>query len=60
MSQQLRQIPTQHPNQAVALQAQSDSLNSFWFYALAAYFAGVFYFFSYYFWGILWGVLSRG
>jgi hypothetical protein len=57
MSKQLHQIPTQHANKAVALQLQSDDLNSFWFLALAVYFAGVFYFYSYYFWSKMWGVL---
>jgi hypothetical protein len=44
----------------VMAQAHDTSKNDVWFVALAATFAGVFYFFSYYFWGDLWRVLAGG
>jgi len=43
----------------VAVQAQDNAASvQFWFVALAFFFAGVFYFWGYYFWANLWRVLT--
>lgn len=44
----------------VMAQAHNTSEDRVWFVTLAAAFAGVFYFFGYYFWGDLWRVLAGG
>lgn len=61
MSRRLRQIPLHQLEKQtqvkVVQQIQATSLDQAWFATLAAFFAGVFYFFSYYFWGTAWRVL---
>jgi len=44
----------------VVQHAQDIDLRSFWFAALAVVFAGVFYFWAYYFGGDWWRVLTGG
>jgi len=52
MSQKLRQLAQNQPKiNVVAQQADHANLNNGWFITLAAFFAGVFYFLGYYFWG---------
>jgi hypothetical protein len=53
LSHQLTQSKTQ-----VAVQSQDTASAKFWFVALAFFFAGVFYFYGYYFWADLWRVLT--
>lgn len=55
MSKQLHHL-TQNKIQAKA--AQRNDLGTVWFAALAAGFAGVFYFWGYYFWGAMGSVLT--
>jgi hypothetical protein len=56
MSKQLDQL-TQSRTQ-VAVHSQDGASARFWFVALAFFFAGVFYFYGYYFWADLWRVLT--
>ncbi len=60
MSKRLRRLIESQPQIKVAQHTQSNDANNVWFAALATLFAGVFYFFSYYFWGALWHALSGG
>ena len=57
MSAQLRQL-IQNQAQSKVAQASHDSLDKAWFTTLATLFAGVFYFYGYYFFGGLWRVLE--
>ena len=57
MSAQLRQL-IQNEAQIQVAQASHDSLDKAWFTTLATLFAGVFYFYGYYFFGGLWRVLE--
>lgn len=44
----------------VIAQAHPVPMDKAWFVTLAAFVAGVFYFFGYYFWGDVWRVLAGG
>ena len=60
MSRRLRQLIENQPKVKVAQHAHDAGWDKTWFAALAAIFAGVFYFFGYYFWGTLWRALTGG
>ena len=60
MSQRYRRLIEDQPKIKVVAQAHDASTDTVWFVTLAATFAGVFYFFSYYFGGDLWRVLAGG
>lgn len=60
MSGNLRQL-TQNQAQVNVAQSSHESLDKAWFMTLAVSFAGVFYFYAYYyFFGGLWRVLAEG
>jgi hypothetical protein len=56
MSKQPHQLT--QPEMQVAVHSQDTVSARFRFVALAFFFAGVFYFYSYYFWANLWRVLT--
>jgi hypothetical protein len=59
MSRQLRRLIKNQPRIKVAQHVHDNSTDKVaWFVTLAFAFAGVFYFFGYYFWGTVWRVLS--
>lgn len=58
MSRRLRQLIENELKIKVAQHAQEDFMGKFWFAALVASAAGVFYFFSYYFLGAMGSVLA--
>lgn len=61
MSKRLRHLIENQPKVKVAAQAQSTAPDNYWPATLAVFFAGVFYFFAYYFFGeIGWRVFSGG
>ena len=62
MSRRYRQLIANQAKVKVVAQAHDTSVaNKVWFVTLAAFFAGVFYFFGYYFWGsVVWRVLAGG
>lgn len=60
MPKHYRQLIKNQPQVKVVAQAHDTSKDHAWFVTLAAAFAGVFYFFGYYFWGDLWRVLAGG
>ncbi|MBE7469231.1 MAG: hypothetical protein HS114_08855 [Anaerolineales bacterium] len=60
MSKHLRRLVKNQPQVKVVAHTQDNSKDTVWFVTLAAAFAGVFYFFGYYFWGDLWRVLAGG
>jgi hypothetical protein len=58
MSARLRQLIKNQPQVKVAQHVQDDSINNVWVATLAFIFAGVFYFYGYYFFGeTVWRVL---
>jgi hypothetical protein len=57
---QLRQLIENQPQVKVAQHVQDSSVNQALFVTLAFTFAGVFYFFGYYFWDTVWRVLMGG
>jgi hypothetical protein len=59
MSRNLRQL-SQNQAQVNVAQSSHESLDKAWFATLAVSFAGVFYFYGYYFFGGLWRVLTEG
>jgi hypothetical protein len=61
MSQRrLRQLIENQPQIKVAQHVQDGSVDKTLFVTLAFAFAGVFYFFGYYFWHTVWRVLMGG
>jgi hypothetical protein len=58
MSQLLHKLIKNQTQVKVARHAHNADVNSFWFVTLAVFFAGVFYFFGFYFWSNLWSVLT--
>jgi len=60
MSKHLRRLVKNQPQVKVVAHTHDNSKDTVWFVTLAAAFAGVFYFFGYYFWGDLWRVLAGG
>ena len=58
MSRRLRQLIENESKIKVAQHAQEDSMGKFWLAALVAFAAGVFYFWSYYFFGAMGSVLA--
>ncbi|MCQ3976866.1 MAG: hypothetical protein DPW09_25850 [Anaerolineae bacterium] len=60
MSKHLRRLIKNQPQVKVVAHTHDNSKDTVWFVTLAAAFAGVFYFFGYYFWGDLWRVLAGG
>ncbi|MCK6629017.1 MAG: hypothetical protein L6R45_28040 [Anaerolineae bacterium] len=60
MSKHLRRLVKNQPQVKVVAHTHDNSKDTVWFVTLAAAFAGVFYFFGYYFWGDLWRVLTGG
>ncbi len=59
MSKRYRRLLENQARVEVVAQAH-DSMSAVWFVTLAAVFAGVFYFWGYYVWEMLWRVLSGG
>jgi hypothetical protein len=59
MSKHLRRLVKNQPQVKVVAHTHDNSKDTV-FVALAVAFAGVFYFFGYYFWGNLWRVLAGG
>lgn len=57
MSAQVRQL-IQNRVQVKTAQTGHTSLDKAWFTTLATFFAGVFYFYGYYYFGGLWRVLE--
>lgn len=60
MSNRLQRHQQNQSRVKVAQRTHDNNLNTVWFAALASFSAGVFYFFSYYFWGSLWHALTGG
>jgi hypothetical protein len=60
MSKQLQRHLQNRPRVKVAHHTHHNNLNTIWFTALATFFAGVFYFWGYYFGGTLWRALTGG
>jgi hypothetical protein len=60
MSKRLQRLLQNQPRVKVAQHTQNNSQVNIWFAALATFFAGVFYFFGYYFWDTLWRALTGG
>ncbi len=61
MSRQHRQLIANQAKIKVVAQAHDASVaNKVWFVTLAAFFAGVFYFFGYYWWNEVGRVLAGG
>ena len=60
MSKQLQRHLQNQSRVKVAQHTLDNNLNAIRFAALATFFAGVFYFFSYYFWGTVWHALTGG
>jgi hypothetical protein len=61
MSKRLRHLIENQPKIKVAAPVQPAASDNYWFATLAIFFAGVFYFWAYYFFGeIGWRVFSGG
>lgn len=61
MSRRSRHLIETQPKVKVVAQAHTGASDNYWFATLAIFFAGVFYFFGYYFFGeILWRAFSGG
>lgn len=60
MPKRYRHLIKNQPQIKVVAHTHDNSKNTVWFVTLAAAFAGVFYFFSYYFWYDVWRVLIGG
>jgi Kef-type K+ transport system membrane component KefB len=60
MPKHLRHFIKNQPQVKVIAHSHDNSKDTVWFVTLAAAFAGVFYFFGYYFWHTVWRVLMGG
>ena len=60
MSKRLRRLIENQPQIIVAQHTHDNTMDKVWYATLAALFAGVFYFFGYYFGGTLWHALTGG
>jgi hypothetical protein len=60
MSKRINQLADHQPRAKVTVSAHDAASARAWFVTLAIAFAGVFYFWGYYFWAHLWRVLTGG